>query len=95
MSLAAAALVAACSGTPSRESTGQYIDDSTITTKVKSAFVRDEAVSALRIGVETYKGKVQLSGFANSPQEITRATELARTVPGVKAVDNDIRLKSN
>jgi osmotically-inducible protein OsmY len=57
--------------------------------------VRDEAVSALRIGVETYKGKVQLSGFANSPQEITRATELARTVPGVKAVDNDIRLKSN
>ncbi|TVO58771.1 BON domain-containing protein [Denitromonas halophila] len=85
--------LAACAGSPTRESTGQYIDDSAITTKVKSAFVKDKTVSALNIGVDTFKGEVQLSGFADTRQEIQRAGELARDVPGVRSVKNDIRLK--
>lgn len=83
----------ACSGTPARESTGEYLDDSLITTKVKTAFVEDKAVSALDIKVVTFKGAVQLSGFANSRQEIDRAAQLARDVKGVTSVKNDIRLK--
>lgn len=83
----------ACSGTPTRESTGQYIDDSVITTKVKAAFVEDKTVNALDIKVVTFKGTVQLSGFANNPQEIDRAVALARNVQGVTSVKNDIRLK--
>lgn len=83
----------ACSGSPTRESTGEYIDDSVITTKVKAAFVEDKTVNALDIKVVTFKGAVQLSGFANNPQEIDRAVEIARGVKGVTAVKNDIRLK--
>ena len=88
-----ALFVAACAGTPKQESTGQYIDDVTITTKVKSEFVKDEMVSAARISVETYKGTVQLSGFANSRDEANRATDIARNVKGVKSVKNDIVVK--
>lgn len=83
----------ACSGSPTRESTGEYLDDSMITTKVKAAFVDDKAVNALDIKVVTFKGAVQLSGFANNPQEVDRAVHLARNVKGVTSVKNDIRLK--
>ncbi|MCC4118378.1 BON domain-containing protein [Aromatoleum toluclasticum] len=83
----------ACSGSPTRESTGEYLDDSMITTKVKAAFVDDKAVNALDIKVVTFKGAVQLSGFANNPQEVDRAVQLARNVKGVTSVKNDIRLK--
>lgn len=95
MTLLAATLtaLAACSGTPTRESTGEYIDDSVITTRVKAAFVDDKTVNALDIKVVTFKGNVQLSGFANSPQEIDRAVQIARNVKGVTSVKNDIRLK--
>ena len=86
----AALLIAACASSPKQESTGEFLDDSVITTKVKTVFVEDEKVSALRIGVVTQKGIVQLSGFAKSPSEAERASSLARTVPGVKAVRNDI-----
>lgn len=86
----AALLLGACASTPKQESTGEALDDSVITTKVKAAFVQDAKVSALRIGVETQKGIVQLSGFAASPQEAQQAGQLAQTVPGVKAVRNDI-----
>ena len=81
-----------CAGASRQESAGQYLDDSTITTRVKSAYVTDRQVSALDIKVTTLKGTVQLSGFANSQQEIDRAVELARNVEGVQAVKNDIRL---
>ncbi|NMG45400.1 BON domain-containing protein [Aromatoleum toluvorans] len=93
--LLAAVLTAltACSGTPTRESTGEYIDDSVITTRVKTAFVQDKAVDALDIKVVTFKGAVQLSGFANDKQEMERAVQLARNVKGVTSVKNDIRLK--
>jgi hyperosmotically inducible protein len=84
-------LLLGCAGTSTQESTGEYLDDSAITAKVKSAFVADKQVNALDIQVTTFKGVVQLSGFASSQQEIDRAVELARKVPGVKSVKNDIR----
>ena len=97
MALAGASvlLTTGCSSTPTQTSFGETVDDSVITTKVKAAFVEDKTVSALNIKVETFKGTVQLSGFANSATEIAHATALARDVKGVKAVKNDVRLKAN
>ena len=91
--LCLAALLAACSATPSKESTGEYIDDSVITTRVKSAFVQDKLVDAAEVKVDTFKGYVQLSGVADSQSEIERAAQIALKVPGVKSVRNDLRLK--
>jgi hyperosmotically inducible periplasmic protein len=91
--LLAATLLAACGSTPTRESTGQYIDDSSITAKIKAAFVADEQVKARDVSVETFKGTVQLSGFADTRAEMQRAVDLAAKVPGVKQVENDIQLK--
>jgi osmotically-inducible protein OsmY len=82
-----------CASTSTQSSAGEMIDDSVITTKVKAAFVEDKTVAAMNINVETYKGTVQLSGFANSASEMSRAVEIARSVNGVKSVKNDIRLK--
>ena len=79
--------------TPRQETAGEILDDAVTTTKVKTAFFQDEKVSALRINVHSNRGVVQLSGFANSLQEADRAGEIARTVPGVIEVKNDIRLK--
>lgn len=79
--------------TPRQESAGELLDDTVITAKVKTAFVQDEKVSALRIKVTSNNGTVQLSGFANSLLEADRAAEIARMVPGVKDVRNDILLK--
>ncbi|WP_310449746.1 BON domain-containing protein [Sulfuritalea sp.] len=89
-----ALLLAACGGSPTRESTGEYVDDSVITTKVKSAFIQDKDVKASDIKVETFKGVVQLSGFVASRTELEKASQVASQVPGVKAVRNDIRLKA-
>ncbi len=86
-------LLAGCGSTQTRESTGELIDDSAITTKVKAQFLADQVVSALNVSVETYKGTVQLSGFAKTPGEIYQAERLAREVKGVKAVRNDIVLR--
>ena len=82
-----------CAGTRTSESTGEYIDDAGITTKVKAEFVRDPVVSAMGIKVETYKGVVQLSGFAKNQQEKNRAEQIARIVPGVQSVQNNISIK--
>jgi len=87
------AFFAGCASTPKKEGTGEYIDDTVITTKVKAAFVADEALKATEINVETFKGVVQLSGFVKSPADIARAADVARGVEGVKSVKNDIRLK--
>jgi hyperosmotically inducible periplasmic protein len=76
------------------KSAGEVVDDAWITTKVKAAFVEDPAVKALDIKVDTFKGVVQLSGFANSSAEMQRAAEIARGIKGVKSVKNDVRLKS-
>lgn len=91
--IAADSAQAPSAANPSRESAGEYIDDATISTKVRAAFVKDKDVKAMDVKVETYKGNVQLSGFANTPAEIERAVQLANGVAGVKSVRNDIRLK--
>ena len=93
--LGASLVSVGCSSTPTSSSTGQQIDDTTITTKVKAKMVDDPAVSALNIKVETFKGTVQLSGFANNATEVNRAVEIARGTDGVKSVKNDIRLKTS
>lgn len=82
-----------CAGSQTRESTGEFVDDSVITTKIKSAFVADKEVSALKISVETFKGTVQLSGFVNSRSEAAKAEQLAWNVKGVKSVRNDIQVR--
>lgn len=87
-------LLAGCAGTPSRQSTGEFVDDTVVTTKVKTALIRDDRVDALDIQVETFKGVVQLSGFADTQDERERADRLARRVAGVRRVENDIRLKN-
>src|SRR3990167_8202593 len=92
--LSALVLAAGCASTPQQASLGENIDDAVISTKIKGHYVEDKAVSALDIKVETFKGVVQLSGFANDQQEIDQAVRIARNVKGVREVKNDIRLKS-
>lgn len=84
---------AATAASASQESKGNMTEDAMITTKVKAAFVKDQAVPALKIKVTTNNGIVQLSGFVGSAQEAERAAEVARQVPGVKDVKSDIQLK--
>jgi osmotically-inducible protein OsmY len=92
VALAGASLIG-CSETPNRESTGQYIDDAAITTKVKAALVKDQSLDGFQIGVETYKNVIQLSGFVDSPRRAERAQEVASSVEGVRAVRNDLIVK--
>ncbi len=87
------ATLGACSSTPTQESTGQYIDDSVITTKVKAAILDEPTLKSAEINVETFKGVVQLSGFVSSQASATKATEVARGITGVKSVKDDMRLK--
>lgn len=82
-----------CSSTPKQEGTGEYIDDSVITTKVKAAIFNEPTLKSMEINVETFKGVVQLSGFVNSQSDINRAVEVARNVSGVISVKNSMRLK--
>lgn len=89
----AAVVLAACAGTATRESMGEYVDDTAITTQVKSALMADKQTSAWAVNVETFKGVVQLSGFVGSNQERAKAEQIAGRVKGVKAVENDIRVK--
>ena len=83
----------ACASTPTRESTGEYIDDSVITTKVKSLLAEDSFLKSFQIGAETYQGTVQLSGFVDSPQAVEKAGEIAKGVKGVKSVKNNLSVK--
>jgi osmotically-inducible protein OsmY len=87
-----AALVA-CASTSKKESTGEYVDDSVITTKVKSLLAGDDFLKSFQISVETFKGTVQLSGFVNTIKAVDKADEIARSVKGVKYVKNDLIVK--
>jgi osmotically-inducible protein OsmY len=87
-----AALVA-CASTSKREGAGEYVEDSVITTKVKSLLAKDDFLKSFQIGVETYKGTVQLSGFVDSQKTIDKAGEIASSVKGVKSVKNNLNLK--
>jgi osmotically-inducible protein OsmY len=86
-------VVTGCASTAKQESTGQYIDDSVITTSVKAAILKEPGLNVAEINVETFKGVVQLSGFVSTQSDITNAVAVARKVNGVKAVTNDMRLK--
>lgn len=91
--LAALVLAAGCASTRTQESVGEYVDDSTITAKVKTAIFNEPDLKATEVNVETFKGVVQLSGFVSSEADRAKAVEVARKVGGVKAVRNDMRLK--
>ncbi|MFU8789224.1 MAG: BON domain-containing protein [Methylobacter sp.] len=82
-----------CASTSKHEGTGEYIDDSLVTGKVKAAILHEPSLSSAEINVETFKGVVQLSGFVNSRADINKAMAVARSVSGVVSVKNDMRLK--
>jgi osmotically-inducible protein OsmY len=82
-----------CASTSTQESTGQYLDDSLITSKVKTAIFDEPTLKVLQINVETYKNVVQLSGFVSTSAEMDKAIQVARGVKGVSSVTNDMRLR--
>lgn len=82
-----------CAATQTKQSTGELIDDSVITTKVKTAIFEEPSLKTLQINVKTFKGTVQLSGFVDSAQSVKKAGEVAGSVDGVKAVENDLVVK--
>lgn len=85
--------VSGCASAPKQESTGEYIDDAVITTKVRAAIFNEPSLKSSEIKVVTYKGDVQLSGFVSSAEDRDKAVEVAKTVKGVKSVKNDMQLK--
>ena len=87
------ATFAACASSPKQESTGEYVDDSVITTKVKSLLAADDFLKSFEIGVETRKGVVQLSGFVDSQKAVNKAVEITRSVGGVRSVKNSLIVK--
>jgi len=91
--LVLAGSVAGCSLTSGRETAGEYLDDTTITTRVKAALIGDKTVKASQIGVETMQSVVQLSGFVDTPQEKLRAGDIARNISGVREVQNNIAVR--
>ncbi len=84
----------ACAPTAQREGTGEYIDDTVLTTKVKAALAADPVVKATEVNVETFRGTVQLSGFVSTPEARQRAVQLARATNGVRGVKDDMVIKT-
>ncbi|MGZ5084994.1 MAG: BON domain-containing protein [Usitatibacter sp.] len=89
----ALATTVGCAPTSTHESTGQYVDDTTITAKVKTAIFDDATLKSSEINVETFKGVVQLSGFVSSQANVDHAVVVAQNVGGVRSVKNDMRVK--
>lgn len=87
------ASVLGCAGNSKQESTGEYFDDTWITTKVKAALLEDPQVKSAEVNVETFKGTVQLSGFVSSSAAMQQAVKVARSVKGVTSVKNDMQIK--
>ena len=87
------ASVLGCAGGPQKESTGEYVTDSWITSKVKLALAEDPDVKAREVNVETFKGVVQLSGFVSSREAMNQAVRLTSGIKGVSSVKNDMRIK--
>ena len=84
---------AGCVSSSKQEGTGEYVDDSVITSKVKAAIFNEPSLKSAEINVETFKGAVQLSGFVSSQAAVNKAVAVARTVGGVNSVKNDMRVK--
>ncbi|MCG2584444.1 BON domain-containing protein [Massilia sp. TS11] len=91
--LSLALALSACAPTRTSEGTGEYVDDSLITAKVKASIFNEPALKSTEINVETFKGDVQLSGFVSNEESASRAVAIARGVKGVKSVRNDMRIK--
>ncbi len=89
----ALASILGCASTAKQEGTGEYVDDTVLTGKVKAAIFNEPSLSSAEINVETFKGVVQLSGFVNSQADINKAVQVTRGVPGVVSVKNAMRLK--
>ena len=87
------AVIVGCAGSATKEGTGEYVDDTVITAKVKTAIFNESTLKSAEINVETFKGVVQLSGFVSTQANIYKAVDLARGVSGVANVRNDMRLK--
>ena len=87
------ATLVACASTSKQEGAGEYVDDSVITTKIKSLLAADDFLKSFQISVETYKGTVQLSGFVDSQKAVDKAGEIASGVQGVKSVKNNLNVK--
>ena len=85
--------LSACAATPTAESTGQYVDNSAVTAKVKTALLNAPGLESTDISVESYKGTVQLSGFVNSAAQSQQAQATAAAVPGVQGVTNSLVIK--
>jgi len=95
LAISAVPMLTACAGNRTQESTGEYVDDSVITTKVKSKLLSSEYTSGTQISVETFKGNVQLSGFVESDEEKANAERIAAEVKGVRHVENRISVKGS
>ena len=93
VAIAFMAMALGCASTAKTEGTGEYIDDTVVTTKVKAAIFNEPTLKSAEINVETFKGVVQLSGFVNSREDVNKAVAVARQIPGVTSVKNDMRLK--
>jgi osmotically-inducible protein OsmY len=93
ISILAVAGTIGCASTSKSESTGQYVDDTAITAKVKAAIFEQPTLKSAEINVETFKGVVQLSGFVSSQENVNTAMATAKTVGGVSSVKNDMRVK--
>jgi osmotically-inducible protein OsmY len=93
LSVLAVAGILGCASTSKSEGTGEYVDDTVITAKVKTAIFEQPSLKSAEINVETFKGIVQLSGFVRSQENINTAMATARTVKGVESVKNDMRIK--
>ncbi len=89
----ALAVTLGCASTAKQEGTGEYVDDTVITGKVKAAILNEPTLKSAEINVETFKGVVQLSGFVSSKEAENKAVAVARTVAGVKSVKDDMRVK--
>lgn len=89
------ASLSACAATDTKESTGQYVDNSVLTAKVKTAIFNEPSLKSTEIGVETFKGEVQLSGFVSTIAQTNKAVEVAKSIPGVTSVKNDMRVKGS
>jgi osmotically-inducible protein OsmY len=93
LAAASIALIVGCASSPKQEATGEYIDDAVITTKVKAAIFNEPSLKSMEINVETFKGRVQLSGFVSSQANASTAVTVARGVTGVLNVKDDMRMK--
>ena len=85
--------IVGCASTSTQDGTGEYVDDSIITAKVKAAILNEPTLKSVEINVETFKGAVQLSGFVSSQAAINKAVDVTRHISGVKSVKNDMRIK--